>query len=725
MVLRQPKTRKRWIDPKKSVKYEIVERSTDDVLNATPGVAQNVLRVVKDQRPRRKRVDDPMHVSQTEDGELVIDGIPERPAERRATKSSSIFESDDEEGEEVVKKPKKQGGSMFSDDEEDGEYSDDGSSDMGSETHEDDGLDEDARMYMRTAAPREPEWKSVGAGNKSKKNAAFVRGGYDYGQHMKQTGVVPGAVFVSKDGSMTTMDSDSEDEEEANGKKPVGHGPQLLPAELFASKPNANAVKAHEHDRRFGVLEDIDKDVQGMLDSDDEDYAGEKTLADAQESEVDPEDLLDDDFVMKAIQPVEGEDEGFDVKAYLDRVYRTGMLPTDESDPFGEDLEDIDEFLSKVPHGKKKGAQHGSLDDIDDDIDMPASRKPKGGKNVRFHHDDEEDEEDEEFDEDMFDADDLLGTGYANIPGAAPLSAEEAARARHRYEAALAQFEEEEPEDVDENPYGLDINEMDHILDEILDSAVVLGLRPANAKKEVQRRAAKKRQQEEAGDDEEDEEYEEDEEDGEFTDEEDGEDSEEDDEVGDMAKKSQRKEKARKRTDSQMSSASRVVMTTGPDAVPVWIPDSDSDEMEVAEVRKEPQWDVESYVSTYTNTENHPRIIDQSALNRRIMLGREGVPVGVLKHERKKASKESRARRRAEDEAYLASRELDQPRVNTGVARPKDETPEERKARKEALKLEKRVTRETKRALKDSFRQENVRQQRQNAGQSRATIVHM
>lgn len=649
-----------------------------------------------------------MHVSHTEDGELVLNDAPKRSSGRRPSQSNSIFESDDEDEDAPEGSSKKQGGSMFSDDDE--SHSDDGSSDVGSDTQEDDGLDEDSRRYMRSAAPREPDWKSVGASQKKTASVPFVRNGYDYGKHMKQTGVVPGAVFVSRDGTVTTMDSD--DEEEPSNQKA---GPQLLPAELFASKPSKDAVSAHEHDRRYGVIEDIDADVKALLDSDDEDYAGDKALADGQESEVDPDDLLDDDFVMKAIQPAEGEENAFDAKAYLDRIYRTGMIPGEDSDPFGDDLEDIDDFLENAParHGKK-GKHTGSLDDIDDDVDMPA-RKNRGKKSVRFNDidGDEEDEEDGEYDEDDLFEDDGR-EAFGNIPGHAPLSAEEAARARHKYEAALAQFEEEEPEFI-EGTRGLDINELDDVLDEILDKAVVLGLRAATAKKEVARRAQKALEQDEE-DDEGDEEDEEDEE------------SEEDDESsedGDESQKPRRKEKSRPRTDSQTSSASRVVMTRGPNPVPVWLPDSDGEEMEEVEEKKQPQWDMESYVSTYTNTENHPRLVDQSALNRRIMLGREGVPVGVLQHERKKAAKENRQRRREEDEAYLASREAQKTHTNLGVGRSKEETPEERKARKEAVKLEKRVTRETKAALKDSFRKETVRQQKQNAGQHRATVVHM
>lgn len=682
--------------------------------------------------------------------------VARRPSSS-ADKKGSVFESDDEE---TPAKPKRRGASQFSDDEDESGSDDSGSSGIGSDTPEGDeydDIDEDARAYMRTTAPREPGWAEIKAAKEKPRRGAFVRGGYDYGQHMKPTGVVPGAVFVSKDGSMRSAmageDSDSEDENAgiSAATKSSGQGPQLLPAELFASKPTKEAKRADEHDKMFGLMEDVDPDIQRMLDSDDEDYEGDKALASGNQEgdEIDPDDLLEDDFVMKAIQPLEGEEGTFDAKAYLDQIYRTGIIPgekDDDDDPFGDDLDDIDDFLSEVPDGMKKVQQQGkkgsknsktqrasSLDDIDDDIPMP-----RRSKKVSFKgEDDEEFEEDEEYDSDMFEEDDDEEggnhTGIANIPGAAPFSAEEAARARHKFEVAMAEYEQSmEVEYDDPSARGpLDVNELTDILDDFIDDAVVLGLRTANSKKEKQYRAAKALTGAMNSDNEEDEEDDEDDEEDEEHSEDDQEEEEGDDEEdGDMPahptkKGAKSSGKGRNRSVSQTSASSRVMMTSGPDAVPVWLPDSDDEEMEAVEAEEAPQWDVESYVSTYTNTENHPRTIDASALHRRIMLGREGVPVGVLQHERKRAAKENRERRRAEDEAYLAASSKDKEKINQGVARPKNETPEERKARKEAQKNEKRITRETKRQLKDSFRQETVRQQRQNAGQSRATIVHL
>jgi protein LTV1 len=647
-------------------------------------------------------------VTQTEDGELVIEDAVATPssygkAPKRGSvaQRKSIFEDDDEE------EPKK-GHSMFSD-EEDGEdfddnFDGDGSSGIGSEDdmpHMDDEIDEESAVHMRPAAPREPGWVVRGSGKtKGGKSSAnsFVRGGYDYGKHMKPVGEVPGGVFVSKDGKVSELDGD--DSSSGRTGKTSSSRPQLLPEDLFASKPSKEAVKADAHDRMYGLLEEIDPEVRALLDSDNDDSGDE--------NEEDPDNALDDDFVMQAIQPVEGEDPELDVRAYLDRIIRTGRLPHELEDPFGDELEDIDEFLSNVPKGMKgpkaSGKQTkstGGLDDIDDDFEpIPKSKSAKKGQRVRFE-DDEEDEEDEEYDSDMFEEDEededlsdterkARGMGRA-IPGRAPLTSEEAARAMRKFETALADYDETMELEYDDPAVRghHDVNNFTDILDDFLDDAVLLGLRTANSKGEIQRKAEKKQQ------------------------------------VGDSI---------------TADTSDAAVVTTATQLKQVKVSSADADEdggddedgedstedIEVYfEGKEEPQWDVESYVSTYTNTENHPRLVQESALNRRIQIGRGGVPTGVLEHERKKMAKSEKVRRQQEDEAYLASRKEAAEKVNLGVARPKKETAEERRARKEALKVEKRANRETKKELKESFRKESVRQHRQEAGTSRATIVHM
>lgn len=617
---------------------------------------------------------------------------------KKAVKSNSIFE-DDDDGE------LDHGASKFSDEEDDDSFEgDDGSSGIGSEDSlpELEELDEDLQRHVRTAAPRESGWVQTGA--KPKPKQSYVRGGYDYGLHMKESGK-RGSVFVSKEGRVSTV---GEDDEEESSKKVAG--PQLLPAELFASKPSKDAVRADQHDKMFGASEDIDPEVQAMLDSSDD-----------EDEEKDEEDLLADDFVMQALKPAEGEEDDLDVRAYLDNIIRTGKLPHELADPFGDDaLEDIDEFLDAAPHrhGQKGAKKHGhskpqsspaaapksSLDDIDDDVDslmskVKISRKQAGGRKVRFDSGEESDEEDEEYDSDMFEDDDDEELDEiekrARKMGAAPdgtyLTAFEAARALYRFETALADYDET-MEIEEDNPLAQgsrDVNDFEDILDQFIGEAVELGLRPATDKSELARQKT-------------------------IT-----EDSEQDaaaevSEAGHVRKKKKKVEG----TYDPVAFARRYASVAEGEG-------ESGDEYEEVEGREEPQWDVESYVSTYTNTENHPRILEQTALNRRIQVGKGGMPTGVLQHERKLSAKAEKARQKEEDAAFLASREASRTRVNTGVARPKDETPEERKARKEAQKLEKKVNREVKKQLKDSFRSETVRQQRAEAKNSRATIVHL
>jgi hypothetical protein len=58
-----------------------------------------------------------------------------------------------------------------------------------------------------------------------------------------------------------------------------------------------------------------------------------------------------------------------------------------------------------------------------------------------------------------------------------------------------------------------------------------------------------------------------------------------------------------------------------------------------------------------------------------------------------------------------------------GVARPKGETAEERKARKAAVKEAQRQARSSKKALKQMFKSEATKQKKQAAGTSNTTVV--
>ncbi|RKP06241.1 Low temperature viability protein-domain-containing protein [Thamnocephalis sphaerospora] len=92
-------------------------------------------------------------------------------------------------------------------------------------------------------------------------------------------------------------------------------------------------------------------------------------------------------------------------------------------------------------------------------------------------------------------------------------------------------------------------------------------------------------------------------------------------------------------------------------------------------------WDCESILSTYTNLENHPALIRESAPQRIRISRKSGMPV-VEEHSEAKDST-------AEDTTGDNNAKSGE---NHGTARPKNETAEERKARKDATKAQKRVS---------------------------------
>eukprot|EP01127_Copromyxa_protea_P015013 TRINITY_DN4264_c0_g1_i1.p1 TRINITY_DN4264_c0_g1~~TRINITY_DN4264_c0_g1_i1.p1 ORF type:complete len:481 (-),score=157.29 TRINITY_DN4264_c0_g1_i1:66-1508(-) len=107
---------------------------------------------------------------------------------------------------------------------------------------------------------------------------------------------------------------------------------------------------------------------------------------------------------------------------------------------------------------------------------------------------------------------------------------------------------------------------------------------------------------------------------------------------------------------------------------------------------KEGGWDVESIISTYSTTENHPSLIAMPRSDR-IKLGSKGAPkMSPAVYEPKPVKKEVII-----------------------VERKKDETPEEKKARKNLVKEQRRKQREEKKGNRDAFKEEEVKQRHQNA----------
>ncbi|KAJ1679349.1 Protein ltv1, partial [Spiromyces aspiralis] len=94
-------------------------------------------------------------------------------------------------------------------------------------------------------------------------------------------------------------------------------------------------------------------------------------------------------------------------------------------------------------------------------------------------------------------------------------------------------------------------------------------------------------------------------------------------------------------------------------------------------VNKRPAWDCETIISSYSTLENHPALIKDEAAPKIRISKKSGMPIRQTGGDEDETSDDS-------------SCEEAKPKVNKGVARSKAETKEEKKARKAAIKEEKR-----------------------------------
>ena len=102
-------------------------------------------------------------------------------------------------------------------------------------------------------------------------------------------------------------------------------------------------------------------------------------------------------------------------------------------------------------------------------------------------------------------------------------------------------------------------------------------------------------------------------------------------------------------------------------------------------------------LTTYSNLANHPKVIEQVPNSRKA----------------RKPKTELVAFADAKKEPVVDNAEegaAEKPVVNKGVARKKEETPEERKARKAAVKKDRKAARETKKSLKSAYKAEATSQ---------------
>lgn len=103
-------------------------------------------------------------------------------------------------------------------------------------------------------------------------------------------------------------------------------------------------------------------------------------------------------------------------------------------------------------------------------------------------------------------------------------------------------------------------------------------------------------------------------------------------------------------------------------------------------------WDVQSVISTYSNLENHPSLINDRGPSRRIRIDpKTGMPV-LIEVERKKKQQDIEEQGESDEGDEEEEEEEDEEAgENQGAARSKAETKEEKKARKQAIKEAKKV----------------------------------
>ncbi|XP_066552885.1 protein LTV1 homolog [Amia ocellicauda] len=146
----------------------------------------------------------------------------------------------------------------------------------------------------------------------------------------------------------------------------------------------------------------------------------------------------------------------------------------------------------------------------------------------------------------------------------------------------------------------------------------------------------------------------------------------------------------------------------GPKELSVLHEDSEEEEEEEMEtvVVEQPQekWDCESILSTYSNLYNHPKLIkDPPKLKPIKVSSKTGIPLDVLPAKGLTAKQEERMQ---------MINDSDLPRAAT-LPRAKDETKEQRKARKQAIKQERMERRTEKKANKMAFKEEKARQEKE------------
>lgn len=143
------------------------------------------------------------------------------------------------------------------------------------------------------------------------------------------------------------------------------------------------------------------------------------------------------------------------------------------------------------------------------------------------------------------------------------------------------------------------------------------------------------------------------------------------------------------------------------------------------------RFDCESIISTYSNLYNHPKLIfdPKEPKNRRVKVDpRTGMPVdskpGLTAANLKKLNQGTLSMMRDEDEMTMTTHKSVTSLLSKMSVRTKDESPEEKKARKSLVKELRRERRQEKKANRLAFKQEEQRQHREavNVRQNLSTV---
>ena len=138
----------------------------------------------------------------------------------------------------------------------------------------------------------------------------------------------------------------------------------------------------------------------------------------------------------------------------------------------------------------------------------------------------------------------------------------------------------------------------------------------------------------------------------------------------------------------------------------------------VVDARQRDKWDCQSVISTYSNIYNHPKLIPEPKHPAKIKVDpRTGIPKNVLDGSSGKLTAKSLAQFDQQNESSESKRprsiaETMKSTLSILSIRPKGETPDERKERKQALKEYRKERRIERKANAEAFKEEKKRQEK-------------